>query len=128
MNTKANRYTGSKSFENIDEFKAPKLTFNEKREYTELQNKEFKTADPIYDIGVIEKAIQTIEFSLDEKGGEIKSEAGIDMILATSSIDSKQKEEPRYFYVDDTFAIFLREKGKNMPYFAGRVEDITKFQ
>ena len=66
--------------------------------------------------------------SVYEKGGEIKSEAGIDMILATSSIDSKQKEEPRYFYVDDTFAIFLREKGKNMPYFAGRVEDITKFQ
>lgn len=128
MNAKANRYTGSKSFENIDEFKAPKLTFNEKREYTELQNKEFKTADPIYDIAEIEKAIQTIEFSLDEKGGEIKSEAGIDMILATSSIDSKPKEEPRYFYVDDTFAIFLREKGKNMPYFAGRVEDITKFQ
>ena len=128
MNTKANRYTGRKSFANIDEFKAPKLTFNEKREYTELQNKKFKTADPIYDTAEIAKALQTIEFSLDEKGGEIKSEAGIDMILATSSIDSKQKEEPRYFYVDDTFAIFLREKGKNMPYFAGRVEDITKFQ
>ena len=47
----------------------------------------------------------------------------------TSSIDSKPKEdEPRYFYVDDTFAIFLREKGKSKPYFAGRVNDITKFQ
>ena len=47
----------------------------------------------------------------------------------TSSIDSKPKEdEPRYFYVDNTFAIFLREKGKSKPYFAGGVEDITKFQ
>ena len=48
--------------------------------------------------------MQTIKFSLDEN------------------------ENPRQFYLDDTFAIFLREKGKDMPYFAGRIEDITKFQ
>ena len=28
----------------------------------------------------------------------------------------------------DTFAIFLKEKGREMPYFAGRIEDISKFQ
>ena len=38
------------------------------------------------------------------------------------------EEEPRYFHVDDTFAIFLRENGKAIPYFAGRIDDITKFQ
>lgn len=43
------------------------------------------------------------------------------------SLDLKE-DEPRYFYVDDTFAIFLKEKGKSKPYFAGRVDDITKFQ
>lgn len=129
MNNEANKYTGSKSFKSVDEFKAPNLTFNEKREYTELANKKFKTADPIYDTAEIQKAIQTIQFSLDEKGGEIKSEAAIDMEYGVTSIGSKPKEdEPRYFYVDDTFAIFLREKGKSEPYFAGRVEDITKFQ
>ena len=70
-----------------------------------------------------------IKFSLDEKGGEIKSEAAIDFKEDSISIGSKQKEdEPRYFYVDDTFAIFLREKGKTKPYFAGRIDDITKFQ
>lgn len=129
MNDEASKYTGSKSFKSVDEFKAPNLTFNEKREYTELANKEFKTADPVYDTAEIQKAIQTIKFSLDEKGGEIKSEAAIDMKMSTTSIGSEPKEdEPRYFYVDDTFAIFLREKGKSKPYFAGRVEDITKFQ
>ena len=129
MNNEANKYTGSKSFKNVDEFKAPKLEFNEKREYTELANKVFKTADPIYDTAEIQKAIQTIKFSLDEKGGEIKSEAAIDTRLAITSVESKPKtDEPRYFYVDDTFAIFLREKGKTKPYFAGRVDDITKFQ
>lgn len=129
MNNEANKYTGSKSFKNVDEFKAPKLTFNEKRKYTELANKEFKTADPIYDIAEIQEAIQTIKFSLDEKGGEIKSEAAINMTLTSGYKELKQKkDEPRYFYVDDTFAIFLREKGKSKPYFAGRVDDITKFQ
>ena len=129
MNKESKKYTGSKNFKNVDEFKAPNLTFNEKREYTELQNKKFKTADPIYDTAKIEKAIQTIKFSLDEKGGEIKSEAAIDMVMIDTAVDKKPKEdEPRYFYVDDTFTIFLREKGQSLPYFAGRVEDITKFQ
>ena len=41
---------------------------------------------------------------------------------------SVKKEEPRYFYLDNTFALFLREKGEKMPYFAGRIDDITKFQ
>jgi hypothetical protein len=128
MNKEASKYKGNKEFKNVDEFKAPKLTFNEKREYTELQKKQFLTNDPIYNTAEIEKAIQTIKFSLDEKGGEIKSEAAIDDIMPTSLLPKPKKDEPRYFYVDDTFAIFLREKGKTIPYFAGRVEDITKFQ
>lgn len=129
MNNESNKYTGSRSFKNVDEFKAPNLEFDEKKEYTELANKEFKTADPYYDTAEIQKAIQTIKFSLDEKGGEIKSEAAIDMTIGVTSVVSKPKaDEPRYFYVDDTFAIFLREKGKTKPYFAGRIDDITKFQ
>ena len=129
MNKEANKYTGSKSFKDIDEFKAPNLTFDKKREYTELQDKIFKTADPVYKEATIVKAIQTIQFKLNEKGGEIKSEAAIELDMMATSIDIKPiKETPRYFYIDDTFAIFLREKGKELPYFAGRIEDITKFQ
>ena len=129
MNDEADKYTGSKTFEDVDEFKAPKLTFNEKREYQELEHKEFETADPIYKHAVIEQAIQTIKFSLDQKGGEIKSEAGIALDIYTASFNEKtNKKEPRYFYVDDTFALFLREQGKENPYFAARIEDITKVQ
>ena len=127
MNDESSKYTGSKSFKDIDEFKAPNLTFNEKKEYTDLEGKQFKTADSIYNTGTIEKALQTVKFTLDEKGGEIKSEAGMDVAFK-SSIELPKKDEPRYFYVDDTFALFLREKGKEKPYFAGRIEDITKFQ
>lgn len=124
MNNKANKYTGSKSFEDIDEFKSPKLEIDILRNYEELTEKEFETANN--DRVIITDAIQTIKFSLDEKGGEIKSEAAID--ISTSSIGSFIKEKPRYFYLDDTFAIFLKEKDKDKPYFAGRIDDITKFQ
>ena len=126
MNNEAKNYKGSKSFKDKDEFKAPNLKFNVKREYKEFENKPFKTANN--DIAEIEKAIQTIKFSLDEKGGEIKSEAAIDMKVTSALPTPIENDEPRYFYVDDIFAIFLREKGKEKPYFAGRIEDITKFQ
>lgn len=36
--------------------------------------------------------------------------------------------EPRYFNVDDTFALFLKESTKEVPYFALKVDDITKYQ
>ena len=128
MNKETEKYTGSKTFKNVDEFKVPNLTFNEKREYSELQDKEFETSNPRY-IAKIEKAIQIIKFSLDEKGGEIKSEAAIDMTTDGALLGTEPKsDESRYFYVDDTFTIFLREKGQSLPYFAGRIEDITKFQ
>ena len=127
MNRESEKYTGSKIFENIDEFKAPNLTFNEKREYTELQDKKFETYDKKN--AKIEKAIQTIKFSLDETGGKIKSEAAIDVIIGDYiEFNKSNADEPRYFYVDDTFTIFLREKGRSLPYFAGRIEDISKFQ
>lgn len=129
MNKEAKNYKGSKTFKDVDEFKAPSLKFDEKREYKELANKKFKTADPKYDEGEIQQAIQTIQFELNEKGGKVKSEATIDLVMTTDSIgDKPKKDEPRYFYVDDTFTVFLREKGKDRPYFAGRVDDITKFQ
>lgn len=126
MNDKANIFSGSKSFEERDLLKVPKLEFNLKREYIELEHKPFKTADPVYDMAEIEKAIQTIKFSLDEKGGEIKSEAAIDAKNFATAVGPRE-DEPRRFYLDDTFAIFLREEGKELPYFAARIEDITKF-
>ena len=125
MNNKANLYTGNKEMDDIDQFKAPNLSFNQIREYTELQGKKFDIAGGR--IGEIEKAIQSIEFELDAKGGKIKSEAIIDMMDTTSAMP-EEIETPRYFFVDDTFAIFLREKGSNLPYFAAKITDITKVQ
>lgn len=123
MIKESSNYTGKAKFQENDEFKAPKLKFNVKKEYKELEGKMFNT---LTGHGIIEKAIQTIEFELNEKGGKIKSEAAIDM--KNASISMQEETEPRYFYIDDTFALFLREEGRDKPYFAARISDITKYQ
>lgn len=63
-------------------------------------------------------------FVNDKTGGKIKSEAGM-MADFKSAI---MFDEVREFAIDDTFAIFLKEEGKENPYFAGKISDITKFQ
>ena len=121
MTNDANKYTGSKNFSYKDTFKVPMINFNVKREYNELQN------NPFYDDEnreyVIEKAVQTINFKLDEKGGRVKSEAAID-----TNVTSAPVKESRNFNVDDTFAIFLKESSRDMPYFAARIDNIKKYQ
>ena len=108
-------------FKSNDNFMMPVIDFNVLREYVELENKDIKT---LYGIYMIDKAIQSIRFSLDEKGGKVKSEAGMDVKFETSILENKS----RYFYVNDTFALFLKESNKDKPYFALRVDDISKFQ
>ena len=102
--------------------KVPNIKLKEKNEITEIENKKF-----LFSNGQkysIEKALQTIEFELDRTGGKIKSEAG--MMVRNESVAIM--DEIREFSIDDTFAIFLIEKGKDKPYFAGKINDITKFQ
>ena len=36
--------------------------------------------------------------------------------------------EPRYFNIDNTFALFLKEERKDKPYFAARIENVKKYQ
>lgn len=123
MINESNQYKGNRFFDDYDSFKAPNLDFNVDRDYIELCNQEFETSNP-GDIAKIKKATQTIQFSLGEKGGRVKSEVALN--VAVDSISSIS--ESRHFYVDDTFTLFLREKGKELPYFAARIDDITKYQ
>ena len=116
-----NNYTGSKYFGREDKFKAPMIDFNVKKEYEELENKPFY--DKLNNEYEIIKAIQTINFSLDEKGGKVKSEAIIENVDTSVAMD-----HVRVFNVDSTFALFLKEKNREKPYLALKVEDITKFQ
>lgn len=119
----SDNYKGFKFFREKDTLRIPYLDFKLLKDYTELEGK------PFYDLDMnayeIIQAIQSIQFEINERGGKIKSEAAMDVFKATSAYNP---EEPRYFEVDKTFAIFLKEANRDKPYFASLIDDITKFQ
>ena len=122
MIEESQNYKGSRNMTQKDTFKAPLIDINVKKEYNELSNVIITTnEEKEYQI---DTALQTITFTLNEKGGKIKSEAAIDV----KTTIAPNEESPRYFNVDNTFALFLIEKNKEKPYFASLITDITKFQ
>lgn len=116
------KYKGSKNFNNADTFKMPYITFNLRESITEVENKPFYFSNGTE--YVIDTALQTIQFELNEKGGKIKSEAG--MMVTESAMP--REDEPRRFNVDQTFTIFLIEKDAKLPYFAAKISDISSVQ
>lgn len=119
---KERNFKGNKNIEEKEVVKIPNIKLSEKAEFSEVENKPFFFSNG--NSYLIEKTVQTIKFELDKTGGKIKSEAG--MMASKTSIT--MPEVKREFFVDDTFAIFLKECGKDNPYFAGKISDITKFQ
>ena len=118
----SDKYKGSNRFNENDKLKIPNIKFNLKEEITEVENRPFTFSNG--QGYCIDKALQTIQFELDEKGGKIKSEAGMSL-KATAIMPT---EKPRDFLVDDTFTIFLKEEGRDLPYFAAQISDISQVQ
>ena len=116
------KYQGRRMLMEGENLKIPNLQFKIKEEIKDVENKPFRFSTG--EEYVIDKAIQTIEFELNKKGGKIKSEAG----MTNRAISIQMEEEKREFSVDNTFSIFLIERGKDTPYFAAKISDITKFQ
>lgn len=114
-------YTGQKELVDGDKLRIPFISFNVKKEYSEIENLVLRTYDNRRII--IEKALQTIKLFLDEEGGEVKSESVIGV-----KILSFDYHKMRRFYFDDTFAMFIKEKDKITPYFSVLINDISKFQ
>ena len=117
-----NGYTGDKKLKENDLVKIPNISMKIKNEPTEIEEKKFLFSDG--EAYYIEKALQTIEVEPDRTGGKIKSEAG----MMNAKVTSVESEESREFSLDNTFGIFLIEEGKEKPYFAGKISNITKFQ
>ncbi len=118
MIAKSKAYEGDKWFTNADKFKAPMIEFKSEREFPEICNKPIKNSNFI-----ISRALETVQFKMDETGVKLKSEAG--MMVATTAMPSR-RILPRYFYFNDRYVIFLQEKDK--PYFAMKIEDVEKIQ
>ena len=119
MLKKEAQYSGDKTLNKHDELKVPNLKFYEEKSFDEVTGKRIKGTNL-----VIDQAMETIEFEMNNKGVELKSEAA--MIATMSAL--LPPEEVRNFYFDDTFVLFLKEKTKSKPYFALRVYDISNFQ
>ncbi len=109
--------TSNPRFTKSDEFKAPNIDFKSERSFDEVCHKAIKDSDLM-----IDKAVETVEFKMDNEGVKLKSEAGI----ATMKAMFEPETEPRKFYFNDNYVIFLQEKDK--PYFAMKVTDAKKLQ
>ena len=112
-------YKGDREFKNVDELKVPNIKFFEEKSFDKLANKRIMGTNL-----VINQAMETIKFNMNNKGVKLKSEAAL-TVMTTSLAP---EVTPRNFYFDDTFVIFLKEKGKKNPYFALRVNDISNYQ
>lgn len=119
MLDKSKSYKGNKRLGREDELKVPMMDFKSERKFPELCNKAIKASDFI-----IEEAIETVQFKMDETGVKLKSEAGIMAKMSALMPD----DMPRYFYFNNRYIIFLAENGKTTPYFAMKVEDVKKLQ
>lgn len=115
------KYKGSKSFGEKDTLSVPNLNIDILKEYTELENKPFKLKNN--ETASIEQAFQTIQMTLNNKGGTIKSESAM---TVTKGIKEKEGK-PRDFNFNDKFTIFLISE-KNEPYFAANIENIELFK
>ena len=116
MKKEESEYEYGRSLGANDFFQAPLVKINAKKGYEELRNETFETKDG--EIFWIEQAIQSIQFSLDEKGGKVKSEAALEQAASV----------PRIFIINNTFALILKESDKDMPYFMSKITNIKDYQ
>ncbi len=110
---KNKNYNGDKEFKKHDELKIPYINIDTIINYSELCGKIIKNTNGLY----IKSALQNVKFSLNEKGGNLISEAGLKDIYLSLS------EDPRFFYFTDKFILFLKEADKIQPYFALKVDN-----
>lgn len=110
-------YEGPSKFNSDDELKVPNISLYREKSFDELCNHKIKGTDMI-----ISQALETIDFKMDNEGVKLKSEAAIAVRMSALL---PEKIEPRKFYFDDTFVLFLQEADKMKPYFALRVDDVS---
>ncbi len=111
LQRKANKFTGRTSMlRDKDELTVPFVKVNAIINYDELCNKIIKNSEQAY----LKYAIQTVDFELTNYGGNLTSEAYIDIC----KLISENESEPRYFNFTDTFILYLKEQDKDLPYFS----------
>ena len=106
------KYNGEKVLQKSDILKIPYIMVNGEINYDELCGRIIKGTDTY-----IKQALQTIEFNLNNIGGNVKSEA-----IITGTYGSTQ-EIGREFILNSDFILYLKEQSKDKPYFALKVNN-----
>jgi len=101
--------TNEENFNSDDTITISNLTLDIEKKNDEITNKVFY--DKSGKSYIINDALQTIKFNFDNTGGKIKSEAGIS-VRFTSIVHG------RHFDFTNNFVLFVKEKDKDIPYFA----------
>lgn len=102
------------NFKKDDKFFAPFINIKELINYDELSEKEIKGTDY-----KIKKAIESVEFSLDNKGAKLKNEA----IMSLETCALMPEIQERHFYFNKPFVLFMKEKERENPYFMAKIKD-----
>lgn len=121
VNTNDQKYEGSRSLKENETMAIPMLKIDKTRSYDEILNHVFLDKDGKE--RMIGQAIQTCKFEINEKGGKVKSEAGMTLIESAMT-----EEKSRIFDVNNDFVIMLKEPKKPLPYFMAKVSDINLFR
>lgn len=117
MHVKKAGYMGWHDFKEKDQLRVPDVNLYKLQGYPELTGKQIEGTEM-----KISDALQTVDFKMNRKGVKLKSEAAIATMRC--SLEPVEEVAPRYFYLDDTFVLFLQERDKKLPYFALRVYDL----
>lgn len=122
LEKKSKKYKGNKEFVAGDQLKVPYMSIMQDISYDTLCGKMIAGTDKLY----IDKALQTVQFNMNNTGVKLKSEAV--MSIMTMSMPIMTAENGRNFFFNNTFVLFMKEKDKPLPYFALRAKDMSFYK
>lgn len=108
----------NENFDSYSYLKVPFVNLSKIVDYVELEDKEIKNSSV-----VISKAIEAIDFKLDNKGAVLKNEALLSVDTARF-VDKPKKE----YYFNKPFVLFMRAKNDKTPYFSLKIQDSKYLQ
>ncbi len=120
MLKKEKLFEGETELAKVDILKVPNLKFFNEKSFDELTGQRIRGTQLM-----IDKALETVKFEMNNTGVKLKSEAAMSVML--TSVGPRAEVKPRLFLLNDTFVIFLKEKESKIPYFALRVHNISNF-
>ena len=123
LTKKTEKYRGNRAFVQGDKLKIPFISVKQDIDYQALCGHEILNTDRLY----IGKALNTVDFNMNNTGVKLKSEAAMS-IMTMSLMPEMKKQRGRNFYFNNTFALFLKEKDKSMPYYAMRVKNMELYK